>query len=90
MVSPSLVFEDERLSALRLFSLGAATSAVIWHTGADGHVGIDNPSWAAFTGQQRSQYSGLGWLEAIHHEDRDRVRATGSAAWTAPRRAGVI
>jgi PAS domain S-box-containing protein len=46
---------------------------LVWHTGADGRIGVENPSWAAFTGQGFEQYRGWGWGEAVHPDDRAEV-----------------
>ncbi|MGJ7492088.1 ATP-binding protein [Variovorax sp. ZT4R33] len=51
---------------------GAAT--VVWYTSEDGAVTQPNPQWQAFTGQSRRNYEGWGWLDAIHPDDRGRVR----------------
>ncbi|HSW18848.1 MAG TPA: ATP-binding protein [Ramlibacter sp.] len=57
----------------RMRALATMTSAVLWYTSADGAVAEDNPSWAAFTGQDRAHYEGWGWLDAIHPDDRALV-----------------
>ena len=64
----------------RLKALAANTSTVIWHTAADGRVNEGNISWATFTGQREAEYSGFGWLDAVHPEDRPAVAETWSAA----------
>ncbi len=52
----------------------AAPITVVWYAAADGAVVKQNPSWEAFTGQAVASYSGWGWLDAIHPDDRDAVR----------------
>ena len=54
----------------RLETLAANTSTVVWFTGPDGSAVELNPSWAAFTGQDFAAYSGWGWTEAVHPDDR--------------------
>lgn len=66
--------DEAAASELRLRTLATTTSAVLWHTSPDGSVTRENPSWEAFTGQHRAGYSGWGWLDAIHPEDREAVR----------------
>ena len=47
------------------------TIMCIWSVNPQGHIVEPQPSWEAFTGQSWSQYQGLGWLEAIHPDDRE-------------------
>ena len=70
--------EALRESEERFRSLAFATSHVIWIIGPEGRVTSDypNPSWQKFTGQTAEQIEGLGWLDAIHPEDRTRVGET--------------
>jgi PAS domain S-box-containing protein len=81
--------EREALLALerseaRFRSLVLATSHSVWITTPDGVV-EDSPSWRAFTGQTLEEYVGLGWLEVIHPDDRERVWA----AWCKAREANA-
>ncbi|MBE7368706.1 hybrid sensor histidine kinase/response regulator [Ramlibacter pallidus] len=55
----------------RLRALAANTSAVVWHTAADGAVAQRNPSWEAFTGQSAQESMGWGWTDAVHPDDRE-------------------
>ncbi|OUL35812.1 hypothetical protein BV372_09475 [Nostoc sp. T09] len=64
----------------RYRSLVTATSQVVWVVPSDGNVTDDNPSWRNFTGQTVEGFLGLGWLDAIHPDDR---LATGEAWETA-------
>jgi PAS domain S-box-containing protein len=63
-----------RASEERYRSLVAATSAVVWTTDANGAFADEQPSWQRFTGQTPQQYRDRGWLQALHPEDRSRVR----------------
>lgn len=63
------VFSDARLR-----TLATTTSVVLWYTSADGAIATRNPSWEAFTGQNFEQCQGWGWADAIHPDDRQRVR----------------
>ncbi|WP_257449186.1 sensor histidine kinase [Archangium lipolyticum] len=69
--------ETERalqLSEERFRSLVLSTAQVVWTTDAEGRVVEDSPSWRAFTGQTVEQWMGIGWFNAVHPEDRPRVR----------------
>jgi len=65
--------EALRDSEQRYRSLVEATSAIVWSTPATGEFGGDQPGWQQFTGQDRERYTGWGWLEKIHPEDRDET-----------------
>ncbi|WP_445175881.1 PAS domain S-box protein [Microcoleus sp.] len=56
----------------RYRSLIAATSQMVWTADAEG-TSHDLPSWRAYTGQTEAQMAGLGWLDAIHPNDRERT-----------------
>lgn len=53
---------------------------IVWKSDAHGVIQQDNPGWGLFTGQVPSEYSGIGWLEAVHPDDRHRVAAQWQAA----------
>jgi PAS domain S-box-containing protein len=57
----------------RFRSLVLATSQIVWTTDPQGRVREDSPSWRAYTGQTYEQWCGLGWLDALHPEDRQRT-----------------
>ncbi|WP_279480476.1 response regulator [Aureimonas sp. SK2] len=59
-------------SETRFRSLIEATSAIVWSVPSSGRFSGDQPGWAAFTGQSEEDYSGFGWTEALHPEDRER------------------
>ena len=46
---------------------------ILWSANACGEVVGDLPTWRAFTGQSEEAVRGMGWLEAIHPDDRDRA-----------------
>jgi PAS domain S-box-containing protein len=62
-----------RLREERFRSLVMATSQIVWTTSADGRVLEDSPSWRAFTGQSCDEWKALGWLDALHPDDRERI-----------------
>ena len=58
----------------RLNALVAATASVFWVNKANGEPS-EMPQWMALTGQTHVQMQGLGWLDAIHSDDRARTQA---------------
>ncbi len=60
-----------RISETRFRSLVQATAQLVWSTDASGRVVEDSPSWRAFTGQSLEEWLGMGWLQALHPEDRE-------------------
>jgi PAS domain S-box-containing protein len=65
--------------AARYRALVEAGSLAVWIAGPDGAL-RENASWAGLTGQSIADSAGLGWLDAIHPEDRARVRSRWLAA----------
>lgn len=65
-----------RRSEERTRSLVEAGSQAMWIALPDGTLAQDSPSWRELTGQTPEELDGLGWLDAIHAEDRPRVRAS--------------
>ena len=61
------------ISEGRYRTLVQSIGAIVWNAGADGRFSASMPGWAAFTGQAPDQFAGLGWLGAIHPDDRGRV-----------------
>ncbi|EYB67122.1 PAS/PAC sensor signal transduction histidine kinase [Deinococcus phoenicis] len=62
--------QQMQASEERYRSLVEATSQIVWVTTAGGELLGPQPTWAAFTGQSEAGYSGAGWLEAVHPDDR--------------------
>ena len=62
-----------RASEERYRGLTDAIASVVWTTPADGRV-IDAPQWRALTGQSVEECKGLGWLDAVHPDDRAMAR----------------
>ena len=60
----------------RYRSLVFTTSQIMWTTDATGLVTANMPSWREFTGQSGPEIKGMGWIDAIHPDDRQNVRAT--------------
>ncbi|HEY9807496.1 MAG TPA: PAS domain S-box protein, partial [Candidatus Obscuribacterales bacterium] len=62
-----------RRSEERYRSLVVATTQVVWTTDAEGYSTGDSPMWRMLTGQGEPESKGLGWLNALHPDDRERV-----------------
>jgi PAS domain S-box-containing protein len=62
-----------RRSEERYRSLVQGGAQVVWVAAPDGSMKEDSPEWRWITGQSQEQYTGFGWLEAVHPEDRERV-----------------
>ncbi len=69
-----------RHSEERYRSLGVASSNIIWITNPEGLVREDLFTWRAFTGQDQDAIRGLGWLDAVHPEERADMRAAWQTA----------
>ncbi len=67
--------EALRRSEERYRSLVQAGAQVVWVTTPDGGIAEDSPEWRLITGQTAEEYLRDGWLEAIHPDDAERVRA---------------
>jgi PAS domain S-box-containing protein len=63
-------------SELRYRSLVLATASILWTADASGLFVADSPSWMAFTGQRAEEHRGMGWLNAVHPEDRQAAART--------------
>lgn len=64
-----------RASEERYRQLFEAAPQIIWTNHPDGGGTQFNSQWFELTGQTREQVAAYGWLEAIHAEDRPRLRA---------------
>jgi PAS domain S-box-containing protein len=60
-------------SKARFEALVEATAQIVWSATALGEIAEDSPSWRAFTGQSEHEFLGLGWLAAIHPDDREHT-----------------
>jgi PAS domain S-box-containing protein len=52
-----------------------ASSALIWRIERGGSACSFNGAWERFTGSDPATLAGLGWLEAVHPEDRQGARS---------------
>lgn len=67
------VMEKMRVSEERFRSLVTATAAIVWGMPGSGQFHEEQPGWSAFTGQLFDSMKGLGWLDAIHPDDRHKT-----------------
>ncbi|HKO14913.1 MAG TPA: ATP-binding protein [Gemmatimonadaceae bacterium] len=63
-------------SETRYRTLVQAMSHVVWTRSSTGEFVLRQEGWGAFTGQPFEEYRGWGWLEAVHPDDRLRVKQT--------------
>jgi PAS domain S-box-containing protein len=74
MLSPATGMEEGlRRSEERYRSLVQGGAQVVWVADPDGAMKEDSPEWRWITGQEIEEFTGDGWLDSIHREDRDRV-----------------
>ncbi|MDP4003609.1 response regulator [Methylobacterium sp. NEAU K] len=69
-----------RRSEERFRSLIEASAAIVWTANPEGSLHRRQTAWSRFTGQDEATYSGLGFLEAIHPDDREHTQADWSRA----------
>gem|GEM_PF-3066378 len=62
-----------RQSEQRFRTLATVASAGIYLTDAMGNCQYANPRWLEMSGMSPDEASGLGWLNALHSEDRQQV-----------------
>ena len=72
--------EALRESEERYRSLTEASTSIVWMTDATGRFVMPQPGWTTYTGQSWEQLRDLGWLEAIHPDDRETIRSVWEAA----------
>lgn len=68
-----------RASERRYRALIQATPQIVWSIGSSDTTAAN--WWWDLTGQTPRESEGLGWLDAVHSEDRDRVRETWQRAY---------
>ena len=69
-----------RRSEERFRSLIEATAAIVWTANPEGSLQRRQTTWSRFTGQDEAAYAGLGFLDAVHPEDREHTRIAWSKA----------
>ena len=74
MAGPSAEAAAEiRRSEERYRSLVLGGAQVVWVAAPDGAMKEDSPEWRWITGQSAEDFTGFGWLNSVHPEDRERV-----------------
>lgn len=63
-----------RESEARLQDLIEGMPQLVWRAVDDGQWTWASPQWTAQTGQAEADSLGFGWLDAVHLDDRERVR----------------
>jgi two-component system response regulator len=66
--------ETLRESEDRYQTLARISPVGIFRTDAEGRTTYVNPRWCQIAGLDAAQAAGFGWLEAVHPDDRERVR----------------
>ncbi|GHF55411.1 hypothetical protein GCM10010218_41150 [Streptomyces mashuensis] len=67
---------EERLRALRRFeNLVATGTQIVWVAAAKGGTIEPSPGWEHVTGQTWEEFRGDGWLDVLHPQDREPMRA---------------
>ena len=72
------------VSERRNRTLIAASTSIVWSADGKGNFSEDQPSWSAYTGQQRSDYQGSGWRTAFEAHDRNAIEIAWAHAVNAP------
>ncbi|HEY9763940.1 MAG TPA: PAS domain S-box protein [Trichocoleus sp.] len=60
----------------RYRSLVSVLTSIVWTIDREGNFVEPQPDWEKYTGQSWEQHRGLGWIQAIHPEDQERVKAS--------------
>lgn len=68
-----MALKRARLSEARSRRLLDAASGLIWVTDAHGHLDAPHADWSELTGMAWPDYAALGWMNAIHPEDRFKL-----------------
>ena len=66
-------FHTLRVSEERYRMLANATNTGVWRAAPNGDVVGKARGWKEMTGQTPEEYKGLGWIAAVHPDDRQRV-----------------
>jgi PAS domain S-box-containing protein len=72
--------EESRRREERLRVLTQLLTDVPWQARSDGAFADLQIAWENYTGQSWDQHAGHGWVDAIHPDDREAVRATWAEA----------
>lgn len=78
--------EALRASEERLRTLMEGIPQLVWRSCDEGRWTWSSPQWQFFTGQSLAESLALGWLDAVHLDDRE----TTMRAWEAARTHGML
>jgi len=70
----ALASHSVSISEARYRTLVQAISQIVWTRSSAGEFVERQAAWEEFTGQSQDEYLGWGWLDAVHEEDRLRVK----------------
>jgi PAS domain S-box-containing protein len=73
--------ERLRQSEEQYRALIEASAAIVWRATTDGSI-TKVWGWEAFSGQAKGEYTGFGFLEAVHPDDRDKLLTQWQAVQT--------
>ena len=71
-------------SQAELRQMIAALPGMLWTANPQGLVDFLSPQWQAATGLRMTELLGMGWLDAVHPDDRHVIREQWSVAVQAP------
>lgn len=64
-----------RESEIRIRTLVESLPQLVWTCRPDGYCDYLSPQWIAYTGIPQEQHHGIGWTNAVHPDDFERVKA---------------
>jgi PAS domain S-box-containing protein len=70
----ALASHNVSISEARYRTLVQAISQIVWTRSSAGEFVERQAAWEEFTGQSQDEYLGWGWLDAVHEDDRLRVK----------------
>ena len=65
--------EQLRRVSLRYEALSEAQGSIVWVVDPSLHTVGQSEGWERYTGQSRESYAELGWIAAVHPDDRERL-----------------
>jgi PAS domain S-box-containing protein len=69
-----------RRSRADLQSMNDTIHQLVWRSRDEGDWTSASPQWSAYSGQTEEQSLGLGWLDIVHPDDRERTMAAWQVA----------
>jgi PAS domain S-box-containing protein len=73
-LTAALASHSVSISEARYRTLVQAISQIVWTRSSAGEFVERQAAWEEFTGQSQDEYLGWGWLDAVHEDDRLRVK----------------